>query len=856
MNKRILISFICYIFIASSAYAQREPQRSRLIKEVFFELEKKHQIKFSYSDNLVSNVYVSIKLNGKDLDTILREIKSQTNFIFQKVTERYIIVLNKDEKSKTAACGYLLDVISQEPLMEASITILSRNTGTTTDRDGYFQLESVAANDTIKISFIGYLSKLFLAKELIKKPCKRIYLEEFTSVLNEIRITNYLANGITREKDGSIGISPKKLGILPGLTEPDVLQSIQFLPGINSPSETASGIHVRGGTPDQNLILFDGIKMYNSAHFFGMISSFNPYITDKIKVYRSGAGARYGNHISGVVDIETNNNITNNTNGGFGFNLTHADAFIETKLNDKIGISFSARRSFTDFINTNTFSKFSDKVFQNTIIDIDGQQSNSDLFSDNNDFHFVDFNSKIIYEPTEKDKIIFNQLMTKNKLEHLFKFNDNSYSTRDVLNINNDGFSIKWFRNWNKKLSQRTSFYYSKYDLEYLFEAVQDVANRDQSRAKQNQIKDANFQTSFSFKKSDVSQFDLGYEYDNSKVFYSFESVDQLFPQNNFALLESNRNITHAVFGEYAYNNKEKQTVQLGLRSNYFSLTKKFFIAPRLYLQFQLAPKFWAKGSLEFKQQNISQLLELSTADFGLENQIWALSNNNNVPVLRSNQTTVGFIFKRDNWTVDLDLYLKKVRGITTVSSGFQTVNNTFSEGTNNIRGIDFLIQKKWNDYSSWISYSFNNGDLTFSNINQGHSFPSNTDVSHNFFWTHNIKTGNYQFSLGWNYRSGVPFTRGTGLDASNQIIYQNINSSRLPSYHRLDFSSTYSFHLNSNRTWKGRIGLSLINVYNKKNVLQRVYSVDFDTNGNSFLVTKDISSLGFTPNMVFRVSF
>ena len=420
MNKRVLISLICYICIAFSAYAQKEPQKNRLVKEVFFELEKKHQIKFSYSDNLVANIRVSITLTGKNLDAILREIKKQTNFIFQKVSERYIIVLDKDEKSKTAACGYLLDIISQEPLQEASITILSSSIGTTTGRDGYFQLASVSPNDTIKISFIGYLSKLFLAKELIKKPCKYIYLEEFTSVLNEIRITNYLASGITKEKDGSIGISPKKLGILPGLTEPDVLQSIQLLPGINSPSETASGIHIRGGTPDQNLILFDGIKMYNSAHFFGMISSFNPYITDKIKVYRSGAGARYGNHISGVVDIETSNTITNKTNGGFGFNLTHADAFIETKLNDKIGVSFSARRSFTDFINTNTFSKFSDKVFQNTIIDIDRQQSNSDLFSDNNDFHFVDFNSKIIYEPTEKDKIIFNQLMTRNKLEHLF----------------------------------------------------------------------------------------------------------------------------------------------------------------------------------------------------------------------------------------------------------------------------------------------------------------------------------------------------------------------------------------------------------------------------------------------------
>jgi hypothetical protein len=856
MNRRILIFLIGFFAIMSTGYAQKKQFKKELVKEVFFELEKEYQIKFSYSDNLIKGVKISVNIEGKTLDAILQEIRSQTNLVFQKVTKRYIIVLDKNEHRKTAICGYLYDMISEAPLQEASIITISKSTGTTSDKEGYFQLASLSSNDTVIVSFVGYRRKMFLVKELLKKPCKEIYLEEYTSVLNDILITNYLASGISKESDGSVEISSKKLGILPGLTEPDVLQSLQLLPGINSPNETASGIHIRGGTPDQNLILFDGIKMYNSAHFFGMISAFNPYITEKITVFRGGVGAKYGNHISGVVDIETKNNIAKKTNGGFGFNWTHVDAFLETKLSDKIGFSFSARRSFTDIFNTNTFSKLSDKVFQNTIIAIDRQQSSSELLSDSNDFYFIDFNSKIIYQPSSKDKITITQLMTKNTLEHLFKFNDDSYKTSDDLEISNNGFSLKWSRDWNEKITQKTSLYFSKYDLKYRFEAEESTPNRDQSREKQNQIKDVNFQTSFDFNKSAKSKYSLGYQYTNSNVFYRFERLDQIFPQFEFTLSESNTNSTHAFFGEYAYNNKDKQSLQLGLRSNYFTLTDKFYIAPRLYLQVMIAPNLWAKGSLEYKQQNISQLLELSTADFGLENQVWALSESSEIPVLRSDQTTLGFVFKKDRWIIDFDVYQKQVVGITSISNGFQTISNNFSEGFNRIKGIDFLIQKRWNNYSSWISYSFNDAKFTFTDINNGNSFAANTDITHNFLWSHNIKAGNYYFSLGWNLRSGIPYTKAIGLNTNSQIIYEDVNASRLPTYHKLDFSTTYSFDLSASKKWRGKIGLSLLNVYNKRNVLQRTYSVQFTNGGTQQVVKKETFSLGFTPNMVFRVMF
>lgn len=845
----LILNFLCVYSLSS----QEKIFKNAPIKKVFFVLEKQFQIKFSFSDSLVSNVEISIDLNEMLLGAILQEIQSKTSLVFQKLTKRYIIVSDKNENNKNAACGFVIDMISQKPLKSASVIIKSKQIGTNTDINGYFQLMQIEKTDSIKISFVGYKSQFISGGDLLVKPCKKINLQELMSELDEVLITNYLAKGIKIKKDGSTVINSKKLEILPGLIEPDVLQSLQLLPGINSPNETASGLHIRGGTPDQNLIIFDGIKMYNSAHLFGMISAFNPYITEKIKVFRSGAGAKYGNHISGVIDIETGNKILEKTTGGFGFNLTHADAFLKIKMNKNLSFSFSVRRSFTDVFKTNTFRKLSDKVFQNTII----SNNNNQLLSSNfNDFYFTDINSKIVYSPTKKDKIIVNQLYTKNKLEHLFSLNDKSYKTRDLLEVKNNGFSSKWVRNWNDKIQQETKFYYTNYNLNYLFIGSQSIINQEQKGVKQNTITERSLQTTFNYFRNNKTTFNFGYQYSKNNVSFLLERKSLANSSNDYIFKEEEENNTHALFGEYIYRDEDKLSLQIGLRSNYYSLTEKTFLAPRIYSQILLKPQFWIKSSLEFKQQNISQLLEFSTADFGLENQIWALSTKENIPLLKSKQFTVGLIYKNNDWAIDVDFYTKKTTGLTTLSKGFETVNNNFSEGDNEINGIDVLIQKKWNNYNTWISYSLGDNSLVFSDINNGKPFAGNTDIKHNFLWSHNLKIRNYQFSLGWNYRTGIPYTNATGLTSQKEIIYQKINGSRLTPYHKLDVSATYSFSFKKENNWKGKVGLSFINIYDKKNILQRNYSVQFDEKGNQVLSKTDIFSLGFTPNIVFRVNF
>ena len=857
MNFKQLVFFLFVFCGTFYVQTQNKQFKKAPLKEVLLVLEKEYKIKFSYPEKLIEGKNISLDYNELNFNEITQLLQQKTNLFFQKVTKRYLIISEKTAGNKSTACGYIVDIITEKSIEGASIITTNKLLGINTNKEGYFELKGINQKDSIQISFPGYLTTVLPVSKFSKTPCVILDLKEQSSWLEEVQIESYLTKGITKETNGSVVVSPKKLGILPGLTEPDVLQSIQLLPGINSPNETASGIHIRGGTPDQNLILFDGIKMYNSAHFFGMISAFNPYITKKIKVFRNGASAEYGNHISGVIDIETDDEVSDKLSGGFGTNLTHSDAYFKIPINNKVGFAISARRSFTDFIQSTTFNRVSKKVFQNTIISRNAE-ADQNFFESDNKFYFSDVNAKFIYQPSKKDKITLNYLLVRNKLNYQFNSKDKSYNTGDYLQIKNTGFRTKWNHVWSKTWTQNTSFYISNYNYHYNYNGLFNFNSVfTQSALKDNLIEDIGLKTVLEKEFNKRSKFSFGYEFLKNKINYNLSRSYSNSPSFDYNITEKNKNDTHAIFGEYVFKNENNTALHLGIRTNHFSLTNKTFFAPRIYGQIKLWKNILLKSSLETKQQNISQLIEFDTSDFGLENQVWILADNNNVPILKSNQFTLGFVFEKDNWTLDIDFYRKKINGLTSFIRGFTNATNFNSIGDSFSQGIDILIKKKWSNYNSWISYSYSDTNYMFKDLNNENSFAGNFDATHNFLWTHSLKSGNFDFSLGWNFRTGIPYTPATSLDSNDQVIYGTINSERLPNYHKLDFSTTYSFNFDSRKKWKGKIGLSLLNIYDKSNVLVRTFESVYDTTFQRNILKKvDNVSLGFTPNLVFRVDF
>jgi len=174
--------------------------------------------------------------------------------------------------------------------------------------------------------------------------------------------------------------------------EPDVLLSLKSLSGITSRNESVSYLNVRGGTHDQNLILWDGIKMYHTSHFFGMISAFNPYMTKKVKLIKNGTSSKFGDGVSSLIDMQTNDSIVSDFKAEVGLNLINTDAIIESPLSQNSSVEFSFRKSINSLWESPTYDRYFDKTFQNTEV----TNQDSQVSQQNNDFSFYDssFNYK------------------------------------------------------------------------------------------------------------------------------------------------------------------------------------------------------------------------------------------------------------------------------------------------------------------------------------------------------------------------------------------------------------------------------------------------------------------------------
>lgn len=721
--------------------------------------------------------------------------------------------------------------------------------------DATLQEVFIAIEDQANIEFSKVTRRYYNVKKQIPT-----YLST-TQQLDEVVINEYLTSGIEEKSDASILLSPKKLGILPGLTEPDVLLSLQLIPGVQSPTETASGLYIRGGTPDQNLILWDGIKMYHSGHFFGTISAFNPYITEEIQLFKSGTKARYGNRISSVIDITSDNKISESIEGGIGFNMTHGDAYLKAPIGKKAAVLVSGRRSFTDVFETATFKNLSERVFQNTKISEGNKVFDDDVVNITKDlFYFADFTVKTIIKPSEKDEIIFSNLFTKNKLDYGFLIEEFSEASQDKLDVENKGSSLSWKHDYSNTLSYTFNAYYSNFDLKYI--GTNSITDEFSDKLdKENRIDDLGLSSHIDWIINTANKLSFGYQFSSNKVKFALSFEDSESEEDGFNETNTETNNTHAIYSDYEYRNGNKWIVNAGMRANYISVLDEFIVEPRAQFSYNLHPNFKIKFSFERLHQAVSQVVEFNTQEFGLENQIWALADNDIVPLLKSNQFTAGFVYRKKGWNIDIDAYFKDVKGLTSFTLGFDSVNElTFSKGESKIYGLDVLLKKKINKYRTWLSYSLINNKFTFNEINDGNSFSGNFDITHQLTWSHSYEWNNFNLSLGWTIRTGTPFTKALGIieTTDNVLIdFAEINRNRLPNYHRLDLSATYKFNISQNEKWKGKFGFSLQNIYDKKNILSRTYKTrQSDIDGSNILREINKTSLGITPNVLFRIEF
>jgi hypothetical protein len=831
------------------------------LKEVFKAIESQSEYRFSYNEAVTKDKALTVNITG-EIQEILAFITSSLGIYFNAIDKQNIIVQKQKPSNKThTICGIIED--DNGVLAEVAVRLESQYYGTISKQDGSFSLDHVQLGDTIVIQYLGYKTLEIAASVFIDKPCKSIVLEPDPTQLSEVVLKEYITTGFDRDNhDGSVTIKPNKLGILPGLIEPDVLQSLQLLPGISSPRESASDLHIRGGTPDQNLVLWDNIKIYHQGHFFGQISAFNPYITSSVKVYRSATSAQYGDRVSGVIDIKTSNEIAEQFYAGAGLNLTQADVFIGTPiLQDTLSVVFSARRSFSDILNTITFENLSSKVFQNTKIE-EGQANIDETFSElNNTFYFTDTNLKLNWKPTKRDAIFVSGLLVYNELD--YSVQTEIRSEQDQLDLMNNGFSFEWNRQQSEKLSLKLKSYRSNYRSNFSFTEQFFDENVSDKLVKENTVGDFGISLQSTLKWNTDSTIFTGYDYVNNSVFYQIaftEGVESEVDEN-----EDKQLVSHSVFSEYEYR-KEQFLIRAGIRANYFTSDQTINFEPRLHVEKNISDNWLLKASGEIKNQALSQLVLFDFNEIGVGNNIWILADNEEIPILNSRQITTGLLFQKNGWSVDIDGYYKKIKGLTSFSKGFTTNTlDDYSQGTNTVYGVDMLIKKRIGNFRTWLSYSLSKSEFSFPEL-ATNVFPGSFDQRHVLTLANSLTVSNIQLSLGWSYATGRPYSQPTGISTEtdpegglqNTLVFDAQNNSKQAAYHKLDFSATYDFFLNKRKKTKAKIGASLLNIYNRANEIDKRFKIDENTNNSSDpqIIEETRIGLGITPNILFRVEF
>ena len=815
------------------------------LRQVLPKVADFYNTNFSYTDNLIDSKKVSIVLDDMiTLEDLILTLSAQTDLKFEKLSSKNIVISSFKKNDLITVCGQLQS--NNKTIANAIIQI--NNKTYFSDEDGQFSISAIPHNAILKITSFGVKNTTIKASEHVFPNCTTVNLPEKLEALDQIIIDEYLTSGISKNIKQTT-ISTKKSKILPGLIEPDILESIHQIPGVTNLNETVNSIHVRGGKADQNLILWNNIKTYGNSHMFGAISAFNPYIIDKVNFISKGTNPKYGERISSVIDITSNYKPTNKIKGGAGFNMLHADAFVDTPIvEDKFSILLSGRRSYADALETFTYNNYASQVFQNTKI----YNNDLDFSKSKNIFWFYDYTVNVAWKISPKNLIKINHLYTEDYLNFSAFSSDSNNLFTDALKTKNNGSNIVWEKEWSKNISHQIDSYISEYDFDYTFS---DESNSGfLNDTKNNYIKDFGANMNLIYDITEFKQINFGYQFSNKNFKYSFTTNDQI-QQLNLTSKDDTVN-ANTLYTEYQINKPKDFLYTLGLRANKYSSSNKFYIEPRAIVQKFVIPEFSISASLEYKSQYVNQIQESVINNLSLENNVWALSNTNEFPVLTSYQYTVGINYTKNKWIVDFEAYYKKTNNINSLEFDFNNQNlNEYQIGESSIQGVDFFLKKQLINYNTWLSYSFNSAKYRFPELNNDKPFPSNINIDHTIKWSHFYKWKQFEFTLGWLWHNGKAYTKvnsNTNPDNTITYSYTSLNNRNLHPYHRLDFSAIYDFRPHKNKRFKYRIGASILNLYNRKNIINK--DIRFSNTNADELNINDIRGTEISPNLMLRV--
>lgn len=775
--------------------------------------------------------------------------------------------------------GAVKDKTTGETLPFANILIEGTTQGTTSNQDGYFTLRNVPTDTAVLVAkYVGYFEKkIYLTPAM---PEKGFQIELIPA--NNLKALDVIVTKedvvLSKENDVSVvKMTPKKLEKLPNLGEKDVMRSFQLMPGVSAANESSSGLYVRGGTPDQNLVLFDGFTVYHVDHLYGFFSAFNTNALKDVQLYKGGFQSKFGGRLSSVTEITGKEGNQKKFNIGGDISLLSFNAFVEIPIGTKFSSIITYRRSYKGFLYNKIFNKFNNdgEEEEETSSSTPGPPGGRGGFSQSEpSSYFYDLNGKFTYRPNDKDILSLSFYNGADKLDNSTSSPDFgggssnfSFETTDITDYGNIGSSVKWSRKWTDRLYGNTIFSYSNYYSE---------RDRSQLRTTINANDDTTETSTGVFENNDLRDFSLKSDYEldltnHLKVqfggFASYYDIQYDYSDNDTAYILNKKN-TGVLAGGYLQSEVEFLSgiinLQPGIRYSYYEPNKTSYYEPRFAANINATDKLHLKAATGKYYQFATKVTREDILSGNKE--FWLLADGNSIPVSSANHYIAGLEYNAKKWLFSIEGYYKTLSDLTEYSLRFNTspegtdYQENFYSGDGYSRGVEFLVQRKSGKLNGWVSYTLGEARSQFDVYGENYIY-ANQDVRHEFKAVAMYNYKRFDFSATWVYASGRPYTSPSGaytvtlLDGSEQEYFTvtSKNGLRLADYHRADISVTYKLLTGSKedkmRKEIGSIGFSIFNIYNRKNIWYKQYTIE-----DGSIYETDVNYVGFTPNLTLSL--
>jgi len=763
-------------------------------------------------------------------------------------------------QSRFSVSGFVRDSLSQETLIGASLTLKGQGRGINTNAYGFFSLSLPAGEHVLVVSYVGYAPRE-LSIRLFGDLRQDVTLQPIGSLSQEIVVSSRKRDANVRDAQmGKIDLPMSKIRSLPVIFgEIDPLKTLQLLPGITTAGEGNSGIYVRGGGPDQNLIMLDDAVVYNTGHLFGFFSVFNGDAIKNTSIFKGGMPAQYGGRLSSVLDIsmKDGNMRDFSMEGGIG---TIASRFsVQGPLQrDKASFIVSGRRTYIDLLAKPFISK------------------KSQFYGSG--YYFYDMNVKVNWKMTEKDRFYLSGYFGRDVFDFV-----NSRRSFDIdIPWGNTTMTARWNHIFSPRMFSNTTLVYNDYNFSF------GAKQNDFQIKLQSGIRDYTLKTDFDFYPVTGHRIKYGGQFTFHRFTPSVVSGRQdttVFSPNNAQLKYAAET---AVYLQDDWDLGERLKLNAGIRWSSFTQVGPYRryatdvagnrtdsntyarlepvrtyhgLEPRLTARYSLGEMSSLKASAA---RNFQYIHLVSNSGTTLPTDVWVPSTYRVRPQI-SWQYALGYYqnLREDMYETSVEVYYKTMDNQIEYREGYtpstRDTEEEFVFGKGWSYGAEFLVDKRRGRLTGWIGYTLAWTWRKFPDLNLGNRFPAKYDRRHDL-----SVVGVYELSKRWKLSGSFVYATGnaTTLPERFYIIegvltqeYSNINQYRLKPYHRLDLSATLIPQRKNPKKWKGEWVFSVYNTYSRLNP----YFLFFEQTGSPFegnlkVQAKQVSLFPVIPSVTWNV--